>query len=328
MNLRFESESKSGVRRQHGPEIVANSTPNPPLQFNLHRAAGNQALQDLLREGRIQARLTVGDIDDCAEREAEQIATRVLGSEVADDLPARNSEGRTIHRAPSTGNSLIDAPRIVERLLESGGRPLDQESRAFFEPRFGRDLNDVRIHTGAEAAESARSINALAYTAGSDIVFGQGRYSPHTEDGKRLLAHELAHTIQQSSRAPTIIRRTPDLGGLTVSVTHAGTGIPFSGVKVHIDQKLVSSPMSIDLVTDGSGNTPPVQLEQGNYTITISYKCCEQTQDVHVSGNVDQISFFELGLCECGVSSSDQNRDGTIASADSNAPAPDAQANA
>jgi hypothetical protein len=270
----------------------------------------------------------VGDIDDPAEREAEQIATRVLGAEVADDLPARNSEGHTIHRSASTGNSLIDAPGIVERLLESSGRPLDQESRAFFEPRFGRDFGDVRIHTGAEAAESARSINALAYTAGSDIVFAHGRYSPHSEDGKRLLAHELAHTTQQSSRVSTIIRRTPDLGGLTVSVTHAGTGIPFSGVNVHIDQKLVSSPNAIDLVTDGSGNTPPVQLEEGNYTITVHYKCCEQTQDVHVSGNIDQISFFEFGRCECGVSSADQNNDGAIASADSNSPASGAEANA
>lgn len=79
----------------------------------------------------------------------------------------------------------------------TGGRPLGDAERAFFEPRFGRDFGRVRLHTGAQAAESARSIGARAYAAGQNIVFADGQYAPHTEGGLRLLAHELAHVAQQ-----------------------------------------------------------------------------------------------------------------------------------
>jgi hypothetical protein len=101
----------------------------------------------------------------------------------------------------------MDAPGIVERLLQSGGRPLDQESRAFFEPRLGQDFSHVRIHTGAEAAESARSIRAQAYAAGEHIVFDDAGYSPHTGEGRKLLAHELTHVLQQRSASATTVRR-------------------------------------------------------------------------------------------------------------------------
>lgn len=82
--------------------------------------------------------------------------------------------------------------------LRGGGSLLAPSIRAFFEPRFGTDLSQVRIHTDARAAETARSIQAQAFTVGNDIVFGAGHYAPATERGQHLLAHELAHTIQQS----------------------------------------------------------------------------------------------------------------------------------
>ena len=91
------------------------------------------------------------------------------------------------------------APDIVHDVLSSPGRPLEPRTRAFMEPRFGRDFSGVRVHTDARAAESARSVAAHAYTVGQDLVFGQGRYSPDTASGTRLLAHELAHTVQQST---------------------------------------------------------------------------------------------------------------------------------
>ncbi len=89
------------------------------------------------------------------------------------------------------------APGIVHDVLSSPGRPLDPGTRTFMEPRFGRDFSRVRIHVDGHAAESARSVNALAYTVGQDLVFAQGRYAPGTSQGMRLLAHELAHTVQQ-----------------------------------------------------------------------------------------------------------------------------------
>jgi hypothetical protein len=82
--------------------------------------------------------------------------------------------------------------------LRGGGRPLDAGARAYFEPRFGTDFGHVRVHQDAGAAGTARALNARAYTLGRDIVFGPGEYSPATPAGKRLLAHELAHVIQQA----------------------------------------------------------------------------------------------------------------------------------
>jgi hypothetical protein len=89
------------------------------------------------------------------------------------------------------------APPIVDRVLHSSGRPLDQATRDYFEPRFGYDLSKVRLHTDAEAAESARAVNAVAYTVGESIAFAAGRYSPQSTEGRRLLAHELTHSLQQ-----------------------------------------------------------------------------------------------------------------------------------
>ena len=91
-----------------------------------------------------------------------------------------------------------------------GGSPLPATERAFFEPRFGRDLTNVRIHTGTAADQSAKSINARAYTLGSDIAFGRGEYSLGAPAGRRLMAHELAHTVQQTGTAGArTIRRKP-----------------------------------------------------------------------------------------------------------------------
>ena len=88
-------------------------------------------------------------------------------------------------------------PPIVRDVLGSSGQPLDPTTRAFMEPRFGYDFSQVRVHADGKAALSSRSIQALAYTAGRHMVFAANRYSPHTESGKRLLAHELAHVVQQ-----------------------------------------------------------------------------------------------------------------------------------
>ncbi len=95
------------------------------------------------------------------------------------------------------------APPIVHEVLSSPGQPLDPAMRAEMEPRFGHDFGQVRVHTGARAAESARAVNALAYTVGRDVVVGVGQYTLGTAVGQRLLAHELAHVVQQSN-APAL----------------------------------------------------------------------------------------------------------------------------
>lgn len=83
--------------------------------------------------------------------------------------------------------------------LSSKGSPLSKETRSFFEPRFGYDFSDVKVHTDAVAAKSAHGINALAYTSGNNIVFNENQFSPESDSGKKLLAHELMHVVQQGA---------------------------------------------------------------------------------------------------------------------------------
>src|SRR2546425_10405604 len=97
---------------------------------------------------------------------------------------------------PSSFNTQSsDVPPIVHEVLRSPGQPLDPATRAFMEPRFGHDFSQVRVHADARAVESARVVKALAYTVGSHVVFGSGQYAADTHVGRRLIAHELAHTI-------------------------------------------------------------------------------------------------------------------------------------
>ena len=99
----------------------------------------------------------------------------------------------------ATNTSLVSSvPPIVHEVLRSPGHPLDIGTRAFMEPRFGHDFGHVRIHTDAQAAESAKAINAIAFTVGDHVVFDSGQYAPQSISGRRLLAHEMTHVLQQS----------------------------------------------------------------------------------------------------------------------------------
>ena len=95
-----------------------------------------------------------------------------------------------------TGDTVPSAS--VNQILRSSGQPMDAPVREFMESRFQQDFSGVRVHTGAQAAESAQALRARAYTVGNHIVFGQGEYAPSQDSGKRVLAHELTHTLQQS----------------------------------------------------------------------------------------------------------------------------------
>jgi uncharacterized protein DUF4157 len=109
----------------------------------------------------------------------------------------RKQNQGTLQRAAVNPAPVNNVPPIVHDVLSSLGQPLDAGTRAFMEPRFGHDFSGVRVHTDEKAADSARAVNALAYTAGRNVVFGPGQYAPDTIAGKRLLAHELTHVVQQ-----------------------------------------------------------------------------------------------------------------------------------
>ncbi|MFM1799864.1 MAG: hypothetical protein RLZZ117_2142, partial [Cyanobacteriota bacterium] len=143
--------------------------------------------------------LMIGAADDPLEREADRVAERVMRMEALPEtpLPLAVSNGPMV--APSGRGEAAsgEAPPSVHAALASPGQPLDASARAFFEPRFGVDLRGVRVHTDGQAQQSARDVNALAYTVGSHLVFGPGRYAPESPGGQQLLAHELTHVLQQ-----------------------------------------------------------------------------------------------------------------------------------
>src|SRR5438874_11015193 len=116
-----------------------------------------------------------------------------------------------LQRAMSEASSLEKreafATARVDEALDSPGQPLDATTRAEMEPRFGHDFANVRVHADATAADAAHAVNAMAYTLGKDIVFRAGAYEPYTQAGKRLLAHELTHVVQQGDAEGMTTRR-------------------------------------------------------------------------------------------------------------------------
>jgi hypothetical protein len=123
----------------------------------------------------------------------------------------KKEEAASIQRKAAGGMTSTEAPATVHEVLRSSGTPLEGETRRLMESRIGFDFSKVRIHTDARASVSARAMNATAYTVGSDVVFASGEYSPRSSEGQKLLAHELAHTVQQHDLA------VPWVGGLSIS---------------------------------------------------------------------------------------------------------------
>jgi uncharacterized protein DUF4157 len=119
------------------------------------------------------------------------------GAHSGDEECAECASNRLLSRKQTIGSAPGTVPPIVHQVLRSSGQPLDASTRAFMELRFGHNFSQVRVHTDAQAAESARAVSALAYTVGRRVVFAGGQYAPSTSKGRRLLAHELVHTIQQ-----------------------------------------------------------------------------------------------------------------------------------
>jgi hypothetical protein len=164
---------------------------------------GNQAVQRLYEKGEIQATLSVNQPNDPAEREAEQVAEQVMRMSGVEQA-SESQEGVEVRRkATSRGSTVEGEAKDQIESIKSGGKPLSPSTLSFFEPRFGRDFSDIRVHIGQQADEAARSINAEAFTHGRDVVVRSGAYEPERPSGKRLLAHELAHVVQQRKDAAT-----------------------------------------------------------------------------------------------------------------------------
>jgi outer membrane protein OmpA-like peptidoglycan-associated protein len=129
-------------------------------------------------------------------RQSTRQFTRETGDAVAQ--PARSLQRKAVGTAS-------DIPPLVNDVLNAPGQPLDAATRAYMEPRLNQDFSAVRIHSDERAAASARAVNAQAYTVGENLVFGSGQYAPQTAQGRKLLAHELAHVAQpQASGAPAL----------------------------------------------------------------------------------------------------------------------------
>jgi hypothetical protein len=166
-------------------------------------------VRQVLRSPRPQPKLTVSRPGDASEREADQVADHVmrLPGPAPDRATDLQHAGETSSEGVGTGASVPET--LAARLSALGGRgePLAPSVRSFFEPRFGRDLGGVRLHTDPAAGELARSLDARAFTLGSSIVFGPGEYRPGNAAGRHLIAHELTHVLQQAERAsarPTV----------------------------------------------------------------------------------------------------------------------------
>lgn len=221
-----KSESACCAKSESAPESVY-------LFRDLHQRIGNRAVGRM-----VQAKLNISEPGDEHEQEADRVADQVMRMT---DLPetetpsvdsaaphvqrmcdscAEEELHRQVNEAEEEEQPIqrkatdSDAGELSGVNNLSGGQPLPTSVREFFEPRFGYDFSSVRVHTDSHAAESAKSINALAYTKGSDIVFAEGQYATGSSAGQKLLAHELTHVMQQSSGTvqPSRVQRRVNVG--------------------------------------------------------------------------------------------------------------------
>ncbi len=164
----------------------------------------------------MQSKLAISRPGDEYEQEADRVAERVMRTPepqlqracacggVCPECRSKQAGQKIEHlqtkHLGSSSSERVPIPPVVNEVLHSPGQPLGIAARNFMEPRFGHDFSRVQVHTDAKAADSARAMNALAYTVGRHVVLGAGQFVPHTAEGRRLLAHELTHVMQQRSQ--------------------------------------------------------------------------------------------------------------------------------
>jgi uncharacterized protein DUF4157 len=218
---RKSARARRGSGRRSGPGAARGPAGSI---LDLQHAAGNRAVGRAVGGAVAQRKLKVGSSSDPHEREADRVADAVVGSAAGAAGPASalTASAPTVQRkcacedeelAQGKDAKATDAAsgRALESRMDSvrgGGQPLDPALRHFFEPRLGQDFTGVKVHTDGAAAEAAQAISARAFTVGRDIVFGAGEWTPETPSGRHLLAHELAHVVQQGP----LVRRQPLAG--------------------------------------------------------------------------------------------------------------------
>lgn len=206
----------------YSPAASLDDTPQAVLQPRFGHDFGQVAVEHMLVAPAIQTALLVNEPGDVYEQEAERVAEYVMRMPDLEQLQRgeNNEEVEQIElqhhdeEAVLQRSSSNSVPKLTAELkktisgLQGSGEPLAPATRAFMEPRFGHDFSAVRVHTDATAAQTAQALSAHAYTVGRNIVFSVGQYQPEELAGRRLLAHELSHVVQQG--APSINNTTID----------------------------------------------------------------------------------------------------------------------
>lgn len=274
--------------------------------LSLQRTVGNQAVEKLLKSHVIQAKLTIGQPGDFYEQEADRVAEEVmcrpdpsnadknglsdcskfpriqrLCAECEADLhrqtPPISSIQRKcdqcekedeLQRKEITGENASAGGLFQNYIgsLSGSGQSLSEEVRNYYEPRFGYDFSQVRIHTDSAAAKSAQSINALAYTSGTNIVFNSQQYSPDTDNGKRLIAHELAHVVQQ--KGSEMVQRKK----LTAEEKKEDLKSDFLKDDARLQKAFDNSPLLKKNETSEGVKTLQRALRRLNYPLPISFR--------------------------------------------------------
>lgn len=212
----------------------------------------------------------------------------------------KTQEQRLQKSASGPGRSRT-APPVVNQVLNSPGRPLEAPTRSYMEPRFGRDFGGVRVHTDSRAAESARAVDAHAYTVGQHIVFDHGKYDPGSRSGQHLLAHELAHTVQQHGLQRSSDNLSLGQGGeyrrleheadsIARSVTSGSSGRAMPPITNHPSQPTISRAKKDNSTTAAS--EPPVSEGEGKH----------DWQPVKPGGELEGAGVQEVDLPGAGVS--------------------------
>lgn len=262
---------------------------------------------------RVQLKLRVGSVDDPLEREADRVAAEVL-IRLADTatLPSaasqaegpervqRSATAESLSRAPGHGRDGGDAEQEVARRVQrsaGGGRPMEPAVRDRMQKGFGADLSGVRVHDDREADGLSRSLNARAFTTGSDIYFGAGQYQPETSSGQELLAHELTHTLQQGS---TRVQRSA-VPASQVSDDRSGRVRRWdlkSGVDVSKATKIrtVDTGQAVFMLKDGAGDEIVIKAE--NFPLGVAKLAALVHQSVH---DVDIIDVHDVDAGQKGV---------------------------
>lgn len=275
------------------------------------RAEGNRTVLQEVLGYPVQTKLRVSSPEDAQEREADNIAARALaqpeatlqrkaaaGEEEDEQKKKKHPKEHDKEKEEDLQRKAVGDEAIVTNAATAalgarrgGGQPLPSGERDFFEPRLRADLGRVRIHADTEAARLAASLSARAFTVGTDVFFGRGEYQPGLPSGRRLLAHELAHVLQQSGRTAAHTRRgtgkdgrgqtptgtttAPTIGQSTVAPMIMRTVIFSSTIDIRyrsLRSRNFSITKSSIRVTADAGYSNPATCGSGGYDIELKQK--------------------------------------------------------